>query len=206
MEAEARRKTFSHHLETLRRQGRRPDLSEIARLGLKSGLTSREILLEIQDFLEYRHTRSGQIIDALALFIASLCEQSKAKRVLEYASTPSLLTLGLTEHGEGPQLTYISPGPHPHVAGVLQELFRERLTQLIRIIPDISLGAQFDAIICQPPIGRKPSGVEAADGFGGDVVTQLVPFLAKGGTLYWVTGRGVLFAPRAKNPHSPDYS
>jgi hypothetical protein len=156
MEAVARRKTFSQHLETLRRQGRRPDLSEIARLGLKSGLTSREILLEIQDFLEYRHTRSGEIIDALALFITSHCEQSKAKRVLEYASTPSLLTLGLTEHSEGPQITYISPDPH--VAGALQELFRERLTQLIRIIPDVSLGAQFDAIICQPPIGHKPWG------------------------------------------------
>jgi hypothetical protein len=41
-------------------------------------------------------------------------------------------------------------------------------------------------------------GSKQSDGFGGDVVTQLVPFLAKGGTLYWVTGRGVLFAPRAK--------
>ena len=77
MEAEVRRKTFSQDLETLRRQGRRPDPSEIARLGLKSGLTPREILLEIQDFLEYRHTRSGEIIDALALFITSHCEQSK---------------------------------------------------------------------------------------------------------------------------------
>jgi hypothetical protein len=65
MEAEARRKTFSQHLETLRRQGRRLDLSEIARLGLKSGLTSREILLGIQDFLEYRHARSGENFDAL---------------------------------------------------------------------------------------------------------------------------------------------
>ena len=71
------------------------------------------------------------------------------------------------------------------------------MTQLIRIIPDVSLGRQFDAIICQPPIGHKPSGAEAADGFGGEVVMQLAPFLAKGGTLYWVTGRGVLFAPRA---------
>jgi hypothetical protein len=57
MEAEARRKTFSQHLETLRRQGRRPDLSEIARLGFKSGLTSREILLEIQDFLVSPYTQ-----------------------------------------------------------------------------------------------------------------------------------------------------
>jgi hypothetical protein len=195
MNAEARRKTFPRDMETLRRQGRRPDPSEIARLGLKSGLTPREILLEIQDFLEYRHTRSGEIIDALALFITSYCEQSKAKRVLEYASTSSLLTLGLAEHGEGPQLTYISPDPF---AGALQELFKERLTQLIQVIPDVSHGAQFDAIICQPPLGYKPSGVEAADGFGGEVVMQLVPFLAKGGTIHWVTGRGVLFTPRAK--------
>jgi DDE domain len=182
-------------MATLHRQGRRPDPSEIARLGLKAGLTPREILLEIQDCLEYRHTRSREISDALALFITWHCEQIKAKRVLEYASTPTLLTLGLTEHGEEPQLTYISPDPF---AGALQELFKERLTQLIRVIPDVSHGAQFDAIICQPSLGYKPSGVEAADGFGGEVLMQLVPFLAQGGTIYWVTGRGVLFTPRAK--------
>jgi hypothetical protein len=88
MNAEARRKTFSRDMATLHRQGRRPDPSEIARLGLKAGLTPREVLLEIQDCLEYRHTRSREISDALALFITWHCEQIKAKRVLEYASTP----------------------------------------------------------------------------------------------------------------------
>jgi hypothetical protein len=105
------------------------------------------------------------------------------------------LKLGLAEHGEGPQLTYISPDPF---AGALQELFKERLTQLIRVIPDVSHGAQFDAIICQPPLGCKPPMVEIADGFGGEVVMQLVPFLAQEETLCWLTGRGVLFTPRAK--------
>jgi hypothetical protein len=62
-------------MATLHRQGRRPDPSEIARLGLKAGLTPREILLEIQDCLEYRHTRSREISDALALFITWHCEQ-----------------------------------------------------------------------------------------------------------------------------------
>jgi hypothetical protein len=53
-------------------------------------------------------------------------------------------------------------------------------------------------IVCQPPIGFRPPGRDDVDGFGGEVVRELVPFLADGGTLYWVTGRGVVFNSRAK--------
>src|SRR5262249_16751710 len=56
----------------------------------------------------------------------------------------------------------------------------------------------YELILCQPPIGHKPARDKAADGFGGEVVRGLAPVLTDKGTLYWITARGVLWAPPAR--------
>ena len=108
MSAEAARKAFSQEIEALRRQRSRLDPTEIARLALKAGLNAHEALLEIKDFYEYRHMHSGDFVDALPLFISSICRKSKARRILEYVSIVSLLTVHLAEEGESNQFTLLS--------------------------------------------------------------------------------------------------
>lgn len=194
MSTEAHHKQFFHDLEALRNRQGHLEPTEIARLALKAGLNAREALREIHD---RGHIRSSDVADALALFISSLCGQCKAKRVLEYVCFAPLLTARLFENGQNHQLTYIAPVQN--VAETLQILFSDKSATVMRSISDTPKDAVFDAIICQPPVGHRPFGDKVADGFGGEIIRGLTPKLAENGTLYWVTGRGVLLTPRARN-------
>jgi len=55
-------------------------------------------------------------------------------------------------------------------------------------------GGLYDVIIAQPAMGERTSD---ADGFGGEVVKELLPLLKEQGTLIWLTGRGVLWSNRS---------
>ena len=98
MRLNARSNTFFREMDALRRQRGRLDPAEIARMALKAGLTAHEALIEIQRNYDYRNFSTGDFVDALALFISSLCQRTNAKRILEYTSIASLLTLPLSEN------------------------------------------------------------------------------------------------------------
>jgi hypothetical protein len=100
------------------------------------------------------------------------------------------------EAGGGKQVTYVSP--NQQIADTLRILFDGKSASIAQNISDIHNGENFDAIVCQPALGHRATDSNQADGFGGEVVFQLAPFLAEGGTLYWITARGVLFTPRGK--------
>jgi hypothetical protein len=72
---EAARKAFSRDLEALRHQRDCLEPTEAARRELDAGLSAHEALFQIQDHFEYRNIRSGGFVDAVALFVSSLCEQ-----------------------------------------------------------------------------------------------------------------------------------
>ena len=138
--------------------------------------------------------RSDDIDDVLRLFISSLCEQAKARNVLEYANDYSQLTGRLVSNSKDHEVAFVPTDQC--VPAVLQLLHDEEPAYFFRSISDLPDGGEFDAIVCLPPIGRRPTGDSAADGFGGEVVRELVPWLARRGTLFWVTGRGAVFQNR----------
>jgi len=196
MSAEACREAFRDEMRVLRALPTRPDPSEVARIARKAGLSPHEALLEIQRYTEFGRIRTNEVFDAVALFISSICRDQKSKRVLEYTVMPSVLTAGLAETGEVGIVEYVAP--NQNIAETLTILFEGKSVSVRQSIQDLDSSLEFDVIVCQPPIGHRPSGDNAADGFGGEVVRQLAPFLAKEGTLYWVTGRGALFNSRPK--------
>ena len=156
-------KTFSREMAELRRQKRPLEPKEIAQMAIKAGLNAHEALLEIQDHFEYR--QPGDSAEALALFISSICEQSKVRRVLEYASIASLMTVRLVEKGKKRQLTFISPDQSD--VETLQVLFEKKSPFVVSKISDIPNETKFDVIVCQPPLGYRSKSDSAADGFGG---------------------------------------
>src|SRR5262249_2398292 len=65
-------------------------------------------------------------------------------------------------------------------------------------IDELPSEALYDTIVCTPPVGVMGSIEVSGDAFGGEVVQSLLNFLSRDGTLYWITMRGVLLHPRAK--------
>jgi hypothetical protein len=80
----------------------------------------------------------------------------------------------------------------------LDILFPPNVASVLKSTTELKKDAEFDAIVCTPPLGYKPKEESDADGFGGEVVRRFVPLLASSGSLYWVTGRGALFNSRAR--------
>lgn len=196
MTKEASRKAFFTEIDKLRRGPKLIEPSQIAQVAREIGLPPHEALAHIQAYAGPGQQKSGETFDALSLFISSLCRQVGANQILEYATAPSLLTARLADGQLTASFTYISP--YEHVTKPLQILFPANVASVLKGPTEIKKDAAFEAIVCTPALGYKPKEESAADGFGGEVVRQLSPFLAEGGRLYWFTGRGALFATRAK--------
>jgi hypothetical protein len=195
MSQDARRKALWNAIEKMRQAGRRLEPLELAQLGITAGLTPSEIMEEIQDYQDPRIYPRLYNVDIAVRFIGVACERSKSKEILEYSTRAHFLSLDLLNSRKRREVTYVCPVPN--ISDVLRTILIDGATKVYRAIAALPAGAVYDAIICQPPIGSAAGG-ERRDHFGGEVVSQLASLLTKDGTLYWVTGRGVLFTPRAK--------
>lgn len=196
MSTEASQQAFLREMDKLRRgvkQIEPPDIAEVAR---KCGLSPYEAVSRIAEYGRYGRQRSGEVFDALAVFLSSVCEQTKAARVLEYTVAPTVFTARLEGGRTVKNLSYIAP--YEHVAKVLRILFDEKAASVTDSMTELGRGEAFDPIICVPALGYRAQNDTTVDGFGGEVVRQLVPALANRGTLYWVTGRGAVFQTRAE--------
>jgi hypothetical protein len=196
MRAEPQRQAFFREMDKLRGRPKPIEPSDIALVARKVGFPPHEALLQIQDYAGYGQPRSSEVFNALTIFISSLCNQAKVERVLEYTAAPSLLTARLAEGHEIRTLTYIAP--YEHIAKTLHILFDEKVVKVLQSTTALTKGSVFDAIVCAPPLGNRAQKDSGADSFGGEVVRQLVPLLAEGGTLYWVTGRAAASSTVAK--------
>jgi hypothetical protein len=99
MTADARKEALFHELDRLRSQGKRPEANAVVRLALKAGFTGREALRSSVASIRSALRLLFRATTSLPLFISAASEQSKAKRILEYACTTSLFTTHLPEQG-----------------------------------------------------------------------------------------------------------
>jgi len=196
MSAEALQQAFFREMDKLRRGPKRIEPLDLAEVTRKVGLPPHEAVLQIRKCTPLGPQGSGDMFDALAMFLCHLCEHGNVSRALEYTTVPSVLTARLAERNKVKSLSYVAP--YEHVAEVLRVLFGATAVSIVRGTTELKKHAGFDVIICAPPLGHRPEGQSHADGFGGELVRQLVALLATGGTLYWVTGRGAVFNTRAK--------
>jgi len=196
MSAGAQQEAFFREMDKLRRGPKRIEPLEIVDLARKVGLPPHETVLRLQEYAGYGRQRSNEMFDALSIFLCTLCKQARTNRVLEYTTVPSVLTARLAEGRDVTNLTYVAPNEDG--AKVLHILFPEEVALVVRSTTELEKDAVFDGVVCAPAIGHQPQMERGIDGFGGEVVRQLVPLLANGGTLYWVTGREAVFNTRAK--------
>ena len=133
---------------------------------------------------------------ALGIFLSSLCDKGKVSRILEYTTAPSVLTARFAEQQQNKHFAFVAPCDR--AAEVLSVLFGDEAV-IVRSPTQLQGNIAFDAIICAPPIGYRTEGQNAGDGFGGEVVRLLIPYLALHGALYWVTARGAIFNSRVEN-------
>lgn len=183
---------FWKKLDMLRSRAERPSPPEIAALAIESGLPHRNALRHVQKTSFFESPRNTDVFDALTAFVASLCAQVSPNAVLEYTANFAFLTERLIEDS-GNVVTILSH--FVEVTEVADLLFGGKRS--IHSIETLKPSQHFDCIVCQPAIGNRSTKLHA-DGFGGEVVTSLAPFVTEKGRLLWLTARGALFAQAAK--------
>ncbi len=202
MNADQRRDAFFSELDKLRDLPVRVDGPEIARISRRVGLSPHEALHAMRrNTPPFGHEKGTDTYDALAAFVSNLCKLKKSARVLEYTCTPSLLSARFAEGGEPGRIGFVAP--NALLAESLSILFDGKVTSIQSHVESLDANARFDVVVCQPPIGNRRSGADA-DGFGGEVVRQLAPFVAEGGILCWVPAmrrRGRIAARLMAMPH-----
>ena len=156
-------------------------------------LLRQEALRELRAFGLLAPTASISQNETLPTFIAGLHHGPRASQTLQYVTATSVMTAYVPEDSGAAAITFATPDPV--VAETLRAL-GESTSTIVLGTSDIPKTG-YDAIVCQPPVGRKTNSDEGIDGFGGEVVRELAPLLNASGTLYWVTARAALWAPPA---------
>jgi hypothetical protein len=185
-------------LDTLRQQGRDVSSLDIARHAKEAGVGLSDALHLIRQHSHYRSTKPSQQDDAVSTFVSELCLQAGCDTVLEYTAVDALVTAPLAEKRLSARLSYVAR--NKDFAEALC-LIAGSETTVTSDAASLSGDERMDAIICSTAFGYRPPGQDG-DGFGSEVVRELLPLLAEAGTLCWVTGRGVLFNRNAAKTFS----
>lgn len=193
MTTPAKETDFWKKLDVLRSKGERPSPPEVAALALESGLSRREALRHAQRMSHFGRPQNDDVFEATTAFVAALYEQSRLTSVLEYTSLPSFLTERFIGKA-GSAVTVVSPDAA--VTGVADLVFESG--RAVPSIDELEAARACDLVVCQPPLGHRRREPHA-DGFGGEIVTALAPFVSESARLLWLSSRGVLFAQAAKN-------
>jgi hypothetical protein len=194
MNADAAKKTFFKEMDKLRADPKRPEPVDILQLALDTGLDRSEALTQVWRHGAFGFRSPKEESAILPAFFSALCVQTNASPVLEYASEPFLLTLSLLDEPDPPELTFVTPS-RP-LQRLVRALTEGTSASVAADVSQLSGKSHWQTIVCQPPLGHRAPADSATDGFGGEVVSELAPVIAEGGTLYWITSRGVLSAQR----------
>lgn len=190
MIAAAQDTDFRKKLDRLRQVGKAPSYLDIASAAAETGLPVTATLQALEGFSPLgRWSKMRESYEFTSEFIFSLCGGAARAKVLEYASTPRILSASLFEQrGAVAGKLLVADGSLAEAIGVI---FEDDV--VVSSEEDIQPSETFEYVICQPPLGRRTKA-RNADGFGGEVVTELSSHLQDGGRLFWLTGRGAMFS------------
>jgi len=178
----------------LRDRGNRPSLADVAAIVGTSGLCASEALRVAGEFVGGGLRQSTEIAAALEGFVATFCSANHRTRFLEYACSPCVLTASLLERNDASKDRIVVP--NVELAEFLNLFLRDGA--IARAVDEVGSQDLFDVVVCQTPLGYR-SREKNADGFGGEIIRTIAPFVSISGRLIWVTARGVLSATSAKN-------
>ena len=165
---------------------------QVAVLALESGLSRIEALRHAQSASHFGRPQNAEAFNAVTAFVAAICAQVSRPVVLEYTDLLSFLTERLVGNAEQP-VTVVSR--KIAVTEIVDLVFGEGHS--VPSIHTLDPSRSYDCVICQPPFGHR-SKEPNADGFGGEIVIALAPFVSDKGRFFWLSSRGVLFAQAAR--------
>lgn len=131
----------------------------------------------------------------LELVVTELCRVQAPRSILELAQQLDYLVVRFCEGGPDPKLSLVTDDKR--VVDFLATIFRIHDVQVFQGV--VPAAAKYDAVICAPPLGDRTKTVANSDGYGGDRLVPISRHLASGGTLCWITARGVLWSTAAKS-------
>lgn len=181
---------FQKKLDGLWQGGKTPSYLDIASAAAETALPVLTTLEALEKFSPLgRWSKMRESYAFTSEFISSLRGDAARGKVLEYANTPRILSAALFEQrGAAAGKMVVADGA---LAEAIDMLFEGDV--VISSEEGLQPSEAFACIICQPPLGRRTKA-RNADGFGGEVVTELSSHLQDGGRLFWLTGRGAMFS------------
>ena len=179
--------------DALRDRGERPNLADVTAIARRRGLRANDALRIVRKFVGGSEPPSSEIAAALEGFVASFCSTNQGTRFLEYTSSPCVLGASLLERHKANKARIVVPDAE--LAEFLSEFLGDGT--IAQAVDNIGSQEVFDNVVCQAPLGYR-SREKNADGFGGEIVRSLAPFVSVSGRFIWVTERSVLSAASAK--------
>jgi hypothetical protein len=171
-------------------------------------LGARKLGLSIQQSLRAAQRAEGpyslmssintSILDAAAEFCVRFCIDSNADAIAEYFAIADLLTANLIDGPARRKVTFVTG--NREFANSISELLSGTGARCEEL-STMSKSEPYDVIIAWPAMGGSKVS-SGADGFGGEVVMELLPLLKEQGTLIWLTGRAVLWSKQSSKTFS----
>lgn len=181
---------FRKKLDRLRQSGKSPSYRDVASAAAEAELSVSATLEALETYSPLgRWSRMRESYEFTVEFVSSLCGDTARGKVLEYASTPRILSAFQFEQRRAAAGKLVVADVS--VAEAFGELFGKDV--VVNSEEDLQPNEAFECVICQPPLGRRTKA-RNSDGFGGEGVTALSSHLQDGGRLFWLTGRGAMFS------------
>lgn len=194
MTVNSQEEAFNREMDMLWSHGRRPTSLEIARLAVKANLSTHKILQKILQFSEFGRFKPSEAFHGLEQFVEAVCEEVNPQRCIEYSDLPVILSQTCMSNKSGKIVV-----KNTDYASAFKHIYGEE--KVAHTLGSLGLEKSFDLAICHPAIGCRSKGTDA-DGFGGEVVNDLMPLLTETGILVWITSRGALFNTAVKKTFS----
>ncbi len=181
---------FLNGLNAFRTRVERPTALDVARLAKKTGHSKQEAMKLVALHSEIFRMRGTEAYDLVTSFAEAVIKTTEPKAALEYTSSQTSMLLSAID-----QTDVLLVARNTDYARTMNFIANKEVS--VNSVEQIEQEREFEFVYCSPPFGNREQGTEA-DGFGGEIVRSLAPFLSREGHLVWATAQGVLFSPKAK--------
>lgn len=190
---------FARKLESIRRRQGKLRPVRIAELAEQAGLSKTNILAQISRAPYLPRVRSRDRNDTISRFIGSMCmyRRGSIRKILEYTGTMQLFSAHLINSNIATRISIIASDAEFFES--LAYVFRDRDCVTIADSENLLAKTQADIAIVHSPLGLKRSSDEYSDGFGGEAVRKVLPYIHENGTIYWLTGPFSALVSKAKD-------
>ncbi len=169
------------------------DAATIATLAIEYGIPTNQALEAISSRWHGVGKKDLGVFVALSKFVSEYCEVSSACRILEFSSSPRLLTTTFLENNKSAIGKFLTE--YEDLTNALEILFGK--DSVIQTTDNTDFDEEFDSIVCQTEIGQRNKN-RHSDGLGGEILISLATKFSTVERLLWMTSRNALYSKKSK--------